>query len=563
MRRAGGRLCSALRWAGVAVGLAAAIGCVRRESPTLESWPARLAATIHDPDRKLSLAWQGSWYAEGGREGSWLQRRMEERFNVALAVAFIPSFSYDKAIRFKLIGDEIPDVFWVASPREAARFAAHGFTVEVPYEAVVKFAPDYVRLLQEHAPAAWMLTHVEGRNIGLPTFALSTRFPLNGVWNRTWLERVGITEIPETLAEFETALRKFHTDDPDRDGRRYTRGMATVKPGTGGAGDSSFQEIFGAHGTIINGWMEREGRLVWGGILPEVRPILALLRRWYAEGLIHPDYSTAPSGNLELRNQLLKGSVGYMLAWGYGVFNLENPGSVYSLFRAVHPDQELAPAWFTTGPTGACGVRIGGGLVGGIMLIGRHVADAPEIMVRVLRMINEAARDEATYLELHIGREGLHWRWDPERGILKLPPYDRRALGAQELLGEGIGFDLGANHGYFLPFSASQKLVDRFTPAAQRRYRETYNRPAWGLTDSLALPDIMPSATRLLPHLAERQTQIFASIVAGQRPLEAFDGFVREWPRLGGDVLTREANDLFARKQAIIGRVRALLEQGS
>jgi len=82
---------------------------------------------------------------------------------------------------------------------------------------------------------------------------------------------------------------------------------------------------------------------------------------------------------------------------------------------------------------------------------------------------------------LRIGREGLHWKWDPERGILKLPPYDQRALGAQELLGEGIGFDLGANHGYFLPFSASQKLVGRFTPAARRRYRETYNLPAWGL----------------------------------------------------------------------------------
>jgi len=36
---------------------------------------------------------------------------------------------------------------------------------------------------------------------------------------------------------------------------------------------------------------------------------------------------------------------------------------------------------------------------------------------------------------------------------------------------------------------------------------------------------------------------------------------VREWPRLEGDVLPREANDLFARKQAILGRVRALLER--
>jgi putative aldouronate transport system substrate-binding protein len=539
-------------------------GCARRDAPAgAEGWPARLLATEDVPARQLAIAWQGSWYAEGGRAGSWLQRRIEERFNVALSVAFIPSFSYDKAIRFKLIGGEVPDVFWVASAREAARLAQQGFAVELPYEAIVKFAPDYVRLLREHAPAAWMLTYSDGRNIGLPTFNLSTRFPLNGVWNRTWLNRVGITKVPETLTEFEVALRKFHLEDPDRDGRRDTWGMATVKPGTAGAGDMSFQEIFGAHGIIINGWVERAGRLVWGGVLPEVRPVLALLRRWYAEGLIHPDYSTAPTGNLELRNQLLKGSVGYLLVWGYGTFNLENPHSVYSLFRGVHPNEELVPAWFPQGPTGARGVRIGGGLAGGIMMFGRQLAATPEKLVRVLRIFNEAARDEATYLELRIGREGLHWRWDPARGILKLPPYDQRATGAQELLGEGIGFDLGANHGYFIPFSASQKLVDRYTPPGQRAFRETYNRPEWGITDALAMPDIVPSAAKLLPHLAERQAQIFSAIITGHRPLEEFDAWVAEWPQLGGDVLTREANELYAQKQAILARVQQLWESAA
>ena len=54
------------------------------------------------------------------------------------------------------------------------------------------------------------------------------------------------------------------------------------------------------------------------------------------------------------------------------------------------------------------------------------------------------------------------------------------------------------------------------------------------------------------------QETVFNEIIIGKRPLEAFDAFVVEWLRRGGDVLTREANEMFVTKQALVARVTAL-----
>jgi len=542
-------------------------GCRRAATPAST---AELVTTFNalrdDPQRHLEIVWLGSPYAEGGQPGSWLQRRLEEQFNLSLEVSFMPVFSYDKLLKLRLTGGQIPEVFWLRNAGEVRRAAAHGFITEVPYETLAHHAPAYLRLLERHAPDAWLLSLVDGRNFGIPTFTTTVaRLPQTGVWNRTWLERVGIKKTPGTLVEMEEALRRFRTGDPDRDGQQDTFGMCPWRPGSSsGSGtlDRSFEEIFGAFGVMQNGWMLHEGRVVWGATLPGARLALETLRRWYADGLIHPDYMTLPIGNLEVRSQLFKGKVGYIMGFNlgnYGVFEKKYPTSLQSLHQAIHPGEELAPGWFPIGPDGHRGVRTWDGSIGGVIVFGPQLVRAPEKLVRVLAMFDALARDPELFIELRVGRRGLHWDWNEDYGIRKRAPYDTRAVASAELMGEGITNQIDNNYGYFAPFSAPQEVVDRHTIPAARQFQETYMRPEWGLSDVLLMADTVPSAYKYLHRLVDLQATTFTEIIIGKRPIEAFDDFVVRWRAEGGDMLTREANELYLQKQAIRARVAAFL----
>lgn len=526
-------------------------------------------AARDDPRERLRIAWHGSFYKEGGREGSWIERQIEERYNVEITPSFLPAFSYDRLLTFRLIGGEIPDVYWVRDARILQRAALHGFALEIPHEMIVRHAPEYVRHVRAVAPDGWLLSLYQGKNYGLPnTNIRQAVFPHVGFWNLTWLRRVGVDKVPETLEEMERALTLFREADPDRDGQQDTFGYCPWKPGSsGGFGsngtlDRSFEEIFGAFGVAHNAWLQREGRVVWGGILPESREAVALLRRWYAKGLIHPDYMTLPMGNIEVRKQLTSGRVGYMMGLNLGnrgAFDVRIPTSVAALHAAVNPGEELAPAWFPIGPRGHRGTRAWNGSIGGVLAFGPQMAKTPEKIVRVLRMLNDAAANAEVHHELVYAKRGLHWEWNEELGMAKLPPFDNKAHGAVELLGESAVLEPGDNHGYFIPFSCPPDAFERWSPRSAREFRQTYMKPEWGIHDVLLMGDTVPSSGKYLPHLVELQAIAYTSIITGKVPLEHFEEFVQRWHVEGGDVLTRQANELYGQKEAIRARVDALL----
>lgn len=566
LRQRGWQL-AAVAW----MGLALETGCgLAKPAGSVGAAPVVL---VDQPAKRLTFDWHGSFYREGGQAGSWIQRRIEQQYNVVFSPTFLPAFSYDRLLTFRLIGGDIPDVYWIRDARQLQRAVMHGFVLELPYETIVRHAPDYVRLLRRVAPDGWLLSHCDGRNFGLPNFNLRQAvYPHTGIWNLTWLRRVGIEKVPETLEEMEHALRLFHEQDPDGDGRRDTYGYCPWKPGAsggfGGAGtlDRSFEDIFGAFGVAQNAWLLREGRVVWGGVLPGALEALEVLRRWYAGGLIHPDYMTLPMGNLEVRKQLFSGTVGYIMGHtlgSWGAFDRRISTSIATLHAAVNPGEELAPAWFPIGPRGDRGVRSWEGSIGGIMVFGPHLVESPEKIARVLRLFNDAARDPELHREFVIGKRGLHWEWDDAVGIRKLPPYDNKAVGARELLGEGATIDIGDNHGYFVPFCSSPEEFQRFSTEDARAFRDTFMKPEWGIRDVLLMNDTIPSSAKYLPHVVELQAITFTGIITGKLPLDAFESFVRRWHDEGGELLTREANDLYHRKQQIRQRVDDLLAQAS
>jgi len=526
----------------------------RAETESLLQPPTVDWEAVHDdPDHRLRISLLVN---NSGREGTWVQRQMEERFNVEFDLTFLPAAAHTYRKPLMLAGGKVPDVFIDPDPIEVQRDAYHGFLLEVPHRIILRHAPNYVAAVNSVEPIGWLYSHWRGRNYGVPTVYVSLLLSVPGVWRGDWLKAVGLHDpadpskprVPETLDQMHEALRRFRHNDPDGNGRQDTYGMS---------GDvtnwwwASFADVFGAYGVTPFDWMERDGRCVWGGLLPEARQALATLRAWYGEGLIHPDFVTDKSRE-SLHRKFLNGRTGYLYYDGkHHEFDLTIPTSLASKMRQLQPSAELVCGRFPIGPGGRRGGRVWSG--GHVIVFGKHLAAEPAKVLRVLRILDTVVTDEELYIASKYGQRGVHWTWrdadlGPGGGIRQLPPYTDRNQQFRALLGEMEG-------GAILSPCGPKALLDKYTRREELAFNNEHRRGEWALKDVLGKPDVVPSAAVKLRDVRQFQMTVYAEIIRGDRPLEDFAWFAREWLRRGGQQMTDEATELLRAKKRVYRQV--------
>ncbi len=509
-----------------------------------------------DPNVRLKIVWMGAPYCPSSYDGTWIQRRLEGAFNIGIEPVFL-GFGQKKELYFS--GGDVPDLAWEGDPISVQRLAYHGFIAEVPYELILKHAPDYAALMNREAPATWLYSYWDGRNWGLPTLWLDGARVTLGAWRMDWLRRVGIDKVPETLEEYHTAMKKFVEEDPDGNGRRDTCGMMGQIEWW-----RCFNEFFGAFGIGPFSWTQRDGKAVWSGTLPEAKQALAVLRQWYAEGIIHPDFILSAQGASE--QKFLNGKSGYFEGGCYSVRSLDanDPTSLISRLRVLcGPEAEIVPAPLPIGPDGRRGAWCWGG-GGNILVFGAPTAKDPAKVVRLLRLLDALVTDEDLFVESKVGNRGLHWDYAaPARGkasgIRMLPPYDLPHVAKREAI-VNAG-ELGAG-GFFSPNCGDPRIYNKYRTPEELEFIQSYKLVEYRIRDIFMKPDVVPSAGELLGNLRNFQETTYAEIIRGEKDLDYFDRFVEQWNQRGGAQLTREANELLAARNRIYKAVGVPAGQG-
>jgi len=220
----------------------------------------------------------------------------------------------------------------------------------VPREVIKQYAPTYYDIVTKHGPMGWVFSYCSGHNWGLPIVWPAGGLPTPGVWRQDWLKRVGIEDAPQTLEDFHEAFRRFTFNDPDGNGKDDTYGFTNTTTGW----HQMFSEFFGAYNVLPFDWMEREGEVVWGGITPEAKEALGCLAKWYAEGIIDPEFVTDGMGGIRrMKEKLMNGRIGYGHALGqYREFDPTRPDALVKVMRDIDPDGVVVPAAPPIGPTG-------------------------------------------------------------------------------------------------------------------------------------------------------------------------------------------------------------------
>jgi putative aldouronate transport system substrate-binding protein len=394
---------------------------------------------------------------------------------------------------------------------------------------------------------------VNGRILGVP-FNQGDGTAANLLWLRKdWLDQVGLKP-PTTLDELYAVGRAF-----------MQKGLA--KMGLAAAGKNglvgwhaTLDPIAGAYGIIPTFWLkDAGGNLVYGSVQPAMADVLALLRKWYADGFLEPDFPAKAEG--DVTKVIASGQVGmYFGYWWEPQYGID----------ANQKNDPKAQWIFTDVPMGPTGRR------------GRANGQVPGSACAFLKGIPQI-KIEAMF-------EATNWLMERMEHSLENCDYILTALSpaAWSTSFEGYDHVWEGNeikkgqfrpdwyfYGSYMPMCICPYLAtgDKDHPGIWGRLKQVMSKDpkTWNpyeryyATDPQHLAQV-DAANRVYETKAEMgieneywgpatktmveakarldkmELETLMTIITGQAPLSRFDQFVKDWKEQGGDKITEEVN---------------------
>ena len=247
--------------------------------------------------------WSNDWMTNYG-EVRGIQK-IEELTNVRVEYICVPNTAATEKFGLLLASGEYPNMVESSGPTlmypgglDAG--VADGVLVDMT-EYVRKYMPNYRALLEEYEDIKRISISDEGRNVGIYMIRCYVDGPNQEVvienepaWcgmtvRLDWLEELNM-EVPRTIDELHEVLVAFRDN--------YGAWMHLYKDGTIGN-----DYILSAYGVTQDFYMVDDSTVGFGPITEEYKTYLKLMRDWYAEGLIDPDFTSTNSTNILTDNE--------------------------------------------------------------------------------------------------------------------------------------------------------------------------------------------------------------------------------------------------------------------
>ena len=229
-------------------------------------------------------------------------QKIEELTNIHIEYTCVPETAATEKYGLLLASGEYPDMSLFGNyPGGMDAGVADGVLWDMT-EAVRLYMPNYRTLLTEHEDVKQIAITDEGRNVGMymircyvdghnKEVIVETEPAWTGMTIRLdWLEELNM-EIPRTIDQLYDVLVAFRDN--------YGAWMHLYRNGTIGS-----DYILSAYGVtqdfyLIDGTTE----VGFGPMTEEYKTYLKLMRDWYAEGLIDPDFSSTNSTEILTDNE--------------------------------------------------------------------------------------------------------------------------------------------------------------------------------------------------------------------------------------------------------------------
>ncbi|MCM3337659.1 extracellular solute-binding protein [Paenibacillus sp. MER TA 81-3] len=374
--------------------------------------------------------------------------------------------------------------------------------------------------------------------------------PFSGqfVWVRTdWLKQLNLPE-PNTMQDLMTIMEAFATKDPGGTGKSY--GLALNKTFNDGA--TGLVGFLNGYHAYLEQWIDDgTGQIVSGDIQPQMKDALKALQDMFKKGLIDPEFAVKDT---QKASELIFGdSIGvlYGAEWtpAHLVQGAVKDGKAvqeWGVYRLPSADDKPAKS------------QIGLGAINYYVVSKK--AKHPEAVIKLLNhwiVVDNNQTEENKVYEFgkdRVEKSSNYWLLNP------LTPHNQTN-----------------DNGEVLPKAIQNKDASILTT---KEHRTRYGRAMkyvegdismwWeylisGPNGSLSLVPKMkqdnlfeqtkfygaptPTMVEKGAILNKKRDEVFVKIIMNQVPIEQFDQFVADWKKLGGDQITAEVNEWYAKNK--------------
>lgn len=229
-----------------------------------------------------------------GRSGNpdAIQRLIEERFNISLALTDVNWFDYEDRYNVMAATNSLPDIFATNMTGGAGSSLSTSLKSLVNKKAIRALPEDlsgYPKVQAVLQMVQGDATQLYGKNYTIPRCSFEDETLSSSdaglLVRKDWMETLGVGD-PQSLEEFQQMLVAFAKEDPDGNGKADTIGLNVNNRQAMGK-----WVILGiAPECNVYSWVERDGVFVPCFITTEFEPVVAAYRELYTCGALDPDF---------------------------------------------------------------------------------------------------------------------------------------------------------------------------------------------------------------------------------------------------------------------------------
>ncbi len=525
------------------------------------------ASSGKETESKMELTWYN--INPPYENDTWGEQTFEELFDVDVKIVRAET---EDELSTLLASGEIPDVIFTNSIEEVGKYQKLGILATITEEEIKQYMPKYYAMAIAEDPHFFTYANIGGSSYGITRLKATGGIAQAAVIRADWLEACGITEVPRTLEELETAFDAFVNNDPDGNGLKDTYAL------TSGAdkenGKRFFSTVFGAYGLNPFCWRENNGTVEFGFATDDCKDALKLLNSWYQKGYIDPEFVTDESrtSGTDTAYKFANGITGFVDGFAYDDYQWDNDGHVNAKWCAANPewqefftandgdaaamyskvnvtdfsDEMIAPYYIAIesikGPAGDASAYYGGNNIGGYICFGVQMQENPEKIQKVMEIIEKESTEEEVIINQY-GPEGYIWQWNADKsGREWIENYsDKADYNPQgQIMGNGICL--------WPMYNANTDLL---SVVGGVRMEQRYDKD---LATFKTFPVQMDAVKVSLEGAAENPDltygfplEYIVKAIRGDVDIDTtWDSTIETWNNNGGAALTEEANTWYA-----------------
>lgn len=460
-----------------------------------------------------------------------------------LEVIAVGDADYSSKLNLYFASNDMPDVF---SSNGSAPILKGG-TAKFTEDEVKKYIPlGYAAAIKQYEmfgitkQDAFDKFTVDGKLAGFLMGQYGNTIP-NGITIRTdMLQELG-KAMPVTMSDWEEIFKAQKQKNPNA----YpisTRGKE--------APVQNFYMFIAGSGTVADKWVLRDGKLVWGPFMPEMRDALTLLQKWYKSGYINPEFFTMD--NQALTNEAIKGNMIYsqFSSMATKVVGPFSPGSKQEQILAKEPNAKWDWVPFPVVRTGVKPVvSVYEGLMDQPQCYGKQLDTDRDKLHAVMGVCDKLNNDMEINKLIKSGILGVHY--DLVDGI----PTTRKEFATADAQKKS-----GINWFYFGNMGANWSLEQQSSPTTTVENIKNLVQDSKGIYSKNNIDLTFDRVNGTLTSTSGEDLSVkgkpkydewmgvLAQVVVGKMTIADFDEFIETWKKEVGNEQTEAANRLFLKQ---------------